>query len=440
MQHVPFLTALDSRAEVKGSRDPLGVQPIWARLGRHVVGNLTTVTTSLPDFIVVLLGHYFAEQVTRDRGEERAVAAFLQWEQLAAYARAAILNETGFRGTDRVRRNLEEGPRVRLSADASAQILGNQKTYGLLGLYTTASKSSGLLDGDPVRLTADARAFVERAYLPKLTRAAGRDAKRIVDLLTPPSATLDTHGRDRAVLDAVARLVTARPTSAERAFLRERLVRGGPGDAGRTRGLQAALASALATTFTDAAWALSPKSVASLARAARREGELGGHLAARLERIRTCELLIAPSAALFEHVLGCHGQTVAAAAERLREAWGAGLGATIDVDETAALEAELGGGAGGGEAGARWVALSRALVAGEYDSAIAMLFAQNAAVMRARGGAAAWAELRGGKIDVRFRDEQFTRLPTAAELPTYWRHAYFIDALRSVSFALREPS
>jgi hypothetical protein len=40
----PFLTDIDPQAAIKGSRDPLGLQTIWARLGRHVVGNLTTVT------------------------------------------------------------------------------------------------------------------------------------------------------------------------------------------------------------------------------------------------------------------------------------------------------------------------------------------------------------------------------------------------------------
>src|SRR5690606_904100 len=122
---------------------------IWARFGRHVVGNLTTVTTSLPDFIIVLLGHYFAEQVERERGDSDALATFLKWEQLAGYARAVVNDERGFRGTDRVRLHLSAGPKVRLSTDAAAQILANQKIYGLWGLYTAASRASGLLEGEP---------------------------------------------------------------------------------------------------------------------------------------------------------------------------------------------------------------------------------------------------------------------------------------------------
>ena len=75
----PFLTDLDSRAAVKGSRDPLGVQAIWTRLGRHVVGNLTTVSTSLRDFTTLLLGYHFAERVAEEGGTEGDLATF-HWE------------------------------------------------------------------------------------------------------------------------------------------------------------------------------------------------------------------------------------------------------------------------------------------------------------------------------------------------------------------------
>ena len=86
----PFLTDLDDRARVKGSRDPLGAQPIWTRFGRHVIGNLTTVTTSLRDFTTLLLGYYFAERVAEEAGTGSEVETFLKWEQLAAYSRAYV--------------------------------------------------------------------------------------------------------------------------------------------------------------------------------------------------------------------------------------------------------------------------------------------------------------------------------------------------------------
>ncbi len=79
---IPFLTDIDSRAAIKGSRDPLGVQPIWTKLGRHVVGNLTTVSTSVRDFTTLLLGYYFAERVAESGGGDSDLAVFLKWEQL----------------------------------------------------------------------------------------------------------------------------------------------------------------------------------------------------------------------------------------------------------------------------------------------------------------------------------------------------------------------
>src|SRR6266849_6388523 len=133
----PFLTDIDPQAAIKGSRDPLGIQPIWTRLGRHVVGNLTTVSNSIRDFTTLLLGYYFAERLADELGPGTELSTFLKWEQLAAYARTVGNNDTGFRGTERVQKQLAEGhgSRVPLSQDRAYQILGNQKIYGLWGLY-----------------------------------------------------------------------------------------------------------------------------------------------------------------------------------------------------------------------------------------------------------------------------------------------------------------
>jgi hypothetical protein len=74
----PFLTDLDSRAAVKGSRDPLGIQPIWARFGRHVVGNLTTVSSSVLDFTTLLLGYWFVERIADEQGPGSELGTFLK--------------------------------------------------------------------------------------------------------------------------------------------------------------------------------------------------------------------------------------------------------------------------------------------------------------------------------------------------------------------------
>lgn len=44
---MPFLTLQDPRAKVKGSRDPLGLVPLWYVPARRLIGNLTTVAKSL---------------------------------------------------------------------------------------------------------------------------------------------------------------------------------------------------------------------------------------------------------------------------------------------------------------------------------------------------------------------------------------------------------
>lgn len=49
-----------------------------------------------------------------------------------------------------------------MQLDSTAQILSNQKTYGLWGLYTVPARSSGLVEGEPTRLTHAGRSFVER--------------------------------------------------------------------------------------------------------------------------------------------------------------------------------------------------------------------------------------------------------------------------------------
>src|SRR5688572_23918629 len=134
MLSTPFLTEIDPQAAIKGSRDPLGVQPIWTRLGRHVIGNLTTVSTSVRDFTITLLGYYFAERIAEQEEGDSNLGVFLRWEQLAAYARGEINGDWQFRGTERTKNNLQDGNKVRLGADSSAVILSDQKTYGLWGL------------------------------------------------------------------------------------------------------------------------------------------------------------------------------------------------------------------------------------------------------------------------------------------------------------------
>jgi hypothetical protein len=155
-----------------------------------------------------------------------------------------------------------------------------------------------------------------------------------------------------------------------------------------------------------------------------------------LERIRSAELLLAPAAVLFGLLLASEGQTLAEVAGVVKRQWGTSL-RTIDVVETAKLEGELVDATADPETGRRWVKLARALASGEYEAALGLLMEQNAFVMKVRAGAGPWVDLSNRLIRVRLRDDDVNGLPEKGELPTFWRHSYFIDSLRTVAVALR---
>lgn len=216
---MPFLTDLDSRAAIKGSRDPLGVQSIWTRLGRHVVGNLTTVSTSVRDFTVTLLGYYFADRVAEETGISDDLRVFLRWEQLAAYARGGENSDWSFRGTERARKNWNDGTRIRLATDAASLIMSDQKTYGLWGLYTVPSRSSGLVEGNPTRLTAEALEFARDNYIPVLEGKGPARSQGLVTLLQKSRAELKPKERDLQLFETVAKVLRKKLSGAERAFI-----------------------------------------------------------------------------------------------------------------------------------------------------------------------------------------------------------------------------
>ena len=167
-----FLTLEDPRAKVQWSRDPLGLQPVWAAFGRHVVANLTTQSTSVRGFTTLLLGRYFAEELVgfqRARDED-VLAIFLRTEQVCAYARH-IRHEVGgdIRGIERGSRNTRESTgTVTIGHEPACCIMSDQKTYGLWGLYSVPARVYGHITDGPVGQTPRTREFVERHYVPPL--------------------------------------------------------------------------------------------------------------------------------------------------------------------------------------------------------------------------------------------------------------------------------
>jgi len=131
-----FFTLLDDSLRPRGSRDPIGLELVWSMVGRKLVGNLTTVTSSLDNFIMALLGFYLCGD------EGRAAPAwelFERFEQATGHARA-IPGVLGIRRIEASKNN----ETVLLGNSPNARILDDQKRAGIWGLYSTALTVTGL--------------------------------------------------------------------------------------------------------------------------------------------------------------------------------------------------------------------------------------------------------------------------------------------------------
>lgn len=432
---MPFLTDLDDRAEVKGSRDPLGLIPVWSKFGREVVGNLTTVTGTVRGFTTLLVGLELADML-REQYRSEAPASldtFLRFEQLAAYARFKCHQDRAVRGFRRVSRRLNESRRIRISADPEAQILSNQKTYGLWGLFTVPARSSGvLMKGEP-RLTEKARDFVHRHYFPMFGN--GRGVKPVLDLLRRDSFDLQPNGRDSELLNAIGRIHSRRLRSDERTFYRDHLAWGGAEES--TGGRQRALADILSEIESQEFGVLEFRAVQKRAR--KHED-----LTLALERIGRLERLIAPAALLFGFLQDRDGQTVTAVAKQIADTWRRPL--RLDVERIRELRSDIGRAlqsqtqlSGVAELdhlaleADPWIDLAQALSDARYQRAIELLVKINTSVMQRRHGAAGWIAIEaGGKIRVRFPAEP-SELTPVDEAEDQWRSTYFINALWRIS-------
>lgn len=429
---VPFLTDIDSRAAIKGSRDALGLVPLWSSFGRDVVGNLTTVSNSVRGFTTLLLGYHFAEAV-RERPADRdqsTLDVFLRFEQLAAYARWHVNGDGEFRGHDRVVARVRKSSRVTLSAASDWQILGNQKIYGLWGLFSVAARRSGLLAPDEHVLTPAARDFVDNVYIRALSARGMRGGQAIVDLLRRPKADVHLDGRDAHLAAALAHVLDRTIFDVERAFYERHIVDGGPEES--TAGRQALLASLIRELPEDDAFGV-PQLAAVIRGAARADG--GAPLAERLSRIGALESVLVPMDSAFGFLLSRDRQPIDQVASEIRRAWGTRL-RHIDTNAVAELRGRIADAVDDGDFADRIVSAARAFAEGDYESALGTLLEQNAAVMMARGGAQPWVRLDGRRLDVRYRDET-AALIAADDLPTAWRNTYFINSLHTVATTLR---
>lgn len=404
-----FFTELDPQASVKGSRDPLGIQAIWSGLGRYVVGNLTTVTQSLRGFTTLIVGLHLTARVAELEPNRPAVDTFLMWEELAAYARCCFYDRDGLlAGLIGVRRGRPRSRQssVVLSPASADQILGNQRSNGLWGLYVAAARSSGLVDDrTPPRLTADGQEIVHRLHLPLLAKRWGAKANGLVELLAHQQVRVEI-GRGNRGFAAVADVLRPRLRADEAPLYRRHLVDGGPVD--ETQGRQARLARTMTRLDSDHVPRLIP--------------DADDDLASRLRDIEAAESVLAPAGALFGYTLSREGDTLAEIAGTVKAEWGNRL-ASVSPRAASVLPDP-------------WLPVAWALREGTYEPALEHLLRINQDVMGLRGDFAAWAALDGGRLVVRFRDDVDT-LPTGSQVRGLWRNPYFIPSLYSILRAVQ---
>ncbi|WBB76610.1 hypothetical protein O7602_14215 [Micromonospora sp. WMMD1128] len=417
---VLFLTDLDPRARIKGSRDGLGAQAVWSAAGRPLIGNLTTVTDSLTDFTTLLVGLRLAELASPDE-LGNTTTAFLIWEQMAAYVRHVVHDHRGFFGRQRIAARAAKagsnGGKVYLSAQPEHQILSNQRTDGLLGNYTAPARVSGLVTpGSPVRLTPETSAFVDDVYLPRLESGWGRDVRSLVRELRRERVVFDLGESTKC--GAVASIFTPEMSQREIEFYRHHLVEGGPGDL--TKGRQARLAVLLETRSPNSIRPSRPY-LTSIADDAESRG--WSDIADLVRRIIACESVLAPASILFGYLLGRDGAGLDHVVADLRSSWGDRL-ESIDPLAASALP------------GQEWPRIAKALAHGEFPELIRALAERNATAMQERGAALAWLEVTDqDHLRVRFRDEP-ADLPTGDEVRELWRYPYFIPSLVSILRAI----
>ena len=149
-----------------------------------------------------------------------------------------------------------------------------------------------------------------------------------------------------------------------------------------------------------------------------------------LDRIAHLEAFLAPTAALFQHLLARHGQQVTNVAEEIRSMWGSRV-PNLDRAAFEELLSEIQS-TSTEAVGSLMNQVHASLHAGDFETAIDGLLCWNEVVMQIRGGAP-WARIGAKRrLDVKYRGAE-RLLPDKDELPDLWMNSYFIDALKNVT-------
>jgi hypothetical protein len=433
-----FLTQIDPRAAIKGSRDPMGFQPIWTAFGRQIVGNLTTITTSVKNFATLLLGCYFAEEAIAcsSANEQQRAALFLKFEQLAAYSRHAYSEgQSDFAesplGIRRViRRFHDDRGRLRISANREHQILSNQKTYGLWGLYSVAARQSGFLEPGENRLTQTALSFIESEYLPALSYSGSKNGAAALRFLTK-DAFFEPKGKDRRLGKALAQILGSQLTKTERAYYLRTLLLNAETGCNNTAGRQQQTWEIIRQINEERLFRWNQdfgfQELMEITKRAHANEAMP--LATALQAILIIEPVLAASSRLFSFLLRRNEAPLTHITKEIQDQWGRAV-RHIEPSAVAKLQSRIEQAAIVQGSAERVIDLAEALGVGDYAKAVHTALTQNAEVMKARGGGP-WLVIERNRLKVRLREESGT-LPEAGELPRLWVNSYFLNSLKTI--------
>ncbi|MBI5764267.1 MAG: hypothetical protein HZA51_12165 [Planctomycetes bacterium] len=416
-----FLTLEDPRAKIQGSRDPLGVQPLWSAFGRHVVTNLTTQSTSIRGFTTLLLGRYFGHRLIEERkaGEEDALAIFLRTEQACAYARFICLAEPGeIRGIERVSvaSKNSEGT-IKIGNDFESWIMSDQKTYGLWGLYSVPARVSGLIPDGTLGVAPRAMELIEEHYLPILKEIL----PRLLNLLLH-GGTLSARKND-SILKVLSKILGPL-NAAEHAFYASALRDSNAcldQTAAARQKLLASLLQANEMLDTD----LGREEILAIAKHVHHhDPELGRYL----RRIVAMEAFLAPAESFFEYLQYQHNQSISKIAGKVAKNWGRPPHMSIDDFKELLAEIES---VVGPDLASLMSKTYRTLDESRFKSAIHDLLDWNRLVMHKRR-AAPWILHTDGRLEVRYRgaEQSMTGSEGWGDL---WRNSYFLPSLQTVA-------
>jgi hypothetical protein len=199
-----YFTKVDPDYSIKGSRDPLGFQVLWQRQARRLLPYLSTVCGSIRDFQIMCLAYHMYGR----EPDKNFIRFFIRFEQLMGYTRLEVEN-TGFNGIDRVRKNRHERSRISVSNHQKDEIMSNQRAYGIWGKYNRPFTEIGLLKDERF----------ETVYTQKMEQLPGKaEVKRILQQVADKEHAVF----DKGVTDLLQPLLER--TSAEVDFFTDKIL------------------------------------------------------------------------------------------------------------------------------------------------------------------------------------------------------------------------